>query len=109
MPLLLDSTMLLKPPAHNQRSFKASQASSHLLVPKVGSFTGRSTVPLLLDSTMLLRPLSTVPTSSAVNSANSWKPVKPRMYLRGKQAVNLGVQKMRPQWLNDLGQASDSA
>jgi hypothetical protein len=43
-------------------------------VPKVGSLMGRSTSSLLLASTMLFRPLSTVPTSSATNSANSWKP-----------------------------------
>lgn len=45
------------------------------LVPNVGSFTGMSTFSLLLASTMLFKPLSSVPTSSAVNSANSWKPV----------------------------------
>jgi hypothetical protein len=43
-------------------------------VPNVGSLMGSSTISLLLASTMLFSPLSTVPTSSATNSANSWKP-----------------------------------
>ena len=46
-----------------------------LLVPKVGSLMGKRIISLLLAATMLLRPESTVPTSSAVNSANSWNPV----------------------------------
>ena len=44
------------------------------LVPIVGSLTGMRMYSLLLAITTLLRPDSTVPTSSAVNSANSWKP-----------------------------------
>ena len=71
--------------------------------PTVGSFTGSSTRSLFdastcaqdervselradelraesrIARTIELRPESTVPTSSAVNSANSWKPVMPPM------------------------------
>ena len=44
-------------------------------VPCVGSFRGSSTFSALLARTTELSPESTVPTSAAVNSANSLKPV----------------------------------
>ena len=42
---------------------------------KIVSLNGNNTASLLLAITTLFRPESTVPTSSAVNSANSWNPV----------------------------------
>ena len=47
--------------------------------PLVGSLMGNRTSSVSLARTTEFNPESTVPTSSEVNSANSWNPVKPRM------------------------------
>lgn len=47
-----------------------------LFVLKTSSFIGSHTVSSLFTSTMEFRPVSLVPTSSTVNSANSWNPIE---------------------------------
>jgi hypothetical protein len=47
-----------------------------LFVPYTGSFRGSRTISSLLAKTTKFSLLSLVPTSSAVNSANSWNLVK---------------------------------
>ena len=63
------------------------------LVPAVGSLTGMRMYSLLLAITTLLRPESTVPTSSAVNSANSWKPAG---YKGHKRVTKTALWKVAP-------------